>query len=107
MRPELVEYLLKTFASSGELHAWLCVQVWPAFKERDKQTRMNNATRHNTASRSAAVDLDSISQHATAPDGTALTVREVERRADAGEPVRSNRTGQIVRWTGRKWEPYT
>jgi regulator of protease activity HflC (stomatin/prohibitin superfamily) len=132
----LTTYILQTFESSTEFNAYLCAQIWPAFKARAKQVESEREqvrqahfesrqarweaehverqarrqareakTKADHAARTARQELKARKEAATTYnkrfvdlDGAPLTTRQVEYRADRGQPVREIATGRLMHY---------
>jgi hypothetical protein len=100
-------YLLKNLNTSYDMHLFLIAHVWPRFKARAKEQRIAAAAAYRKSLKSKGKTESPLSTTMFDLDGSQLTEREIERRANASETVLRKRDGAIVRWTGKRWEPIT
>lgn len=105
---QLADYLLASFATSGELHGWLCTTIWPRFKtlagERNKasaaayRAELKAQKPQRDVSMSAYETLDGTPIPADGRDGIMSYVRSGELvRRTTDFPAYHIVAGQVVR----------
>ena len=103
----LVDYLLKSFDNSADLHAFLISKVWPPFKTRDRDRRMEAAAlyRRNVKGVKNSGQTE-VNTRFVDLNGAAISNGDVTHYANIGARVREISTAQPMTYNkqAKKWE---